>query len=155
MAKKYRRHGLIAAPIEDVWTVVSDPHTHPEWWPELQDVQMPDDVQEGGEYTRLTRRLGFLDVVDSVWVAEPIEHLKEVNFRCTVTGTYTRFALTPAQDDTFVELEAGVVPIGVKGQVARMMGPIFFQRWLGDLLEALPNAVTPGGAEKERPPLSD
>jgi hypothetical protein len=141
MPDTYRRHCRIEAPIEDVWSIVSDPQTHPDWWPELRAVRVPDDAKEGGEYTRLTRRLGFLDMVDTVWVAEPMEHLKQVNFRCTATGTYTRFALTPAQDDTFVEIEGGVDPIGFKGRVAKTMSPMFFTRWIGDLLDALPDVV--------------
>jgi hypothetical protein len=141
MADTYRRHGVIEAPIEDVWSIVSDPHTHPDWWPELHEVEVPDDARERGEYTRKTKRFGFLDVVDTVWIAEPNEQLKEVNFRCTVTGTYTRFGLTPAQNDTFVEIEAGVNPISVRGRVAKVMGPLFFQRWLAELLEELPKAI--------------
>jgi Polyketide cyclase / dehydrase and lipid transport len=141
MADTYRRHALIEAPIDDVWSIVSDPHTHPDWWPELRDVRVPKEGSKKGEYTRVTRRFGFLDMVDTVWVAEPMEHLKEVNFRCTVTGSYMKCALTPAQDDTFVEIEGGVDPIGVRGRLAKTMGPMFFTRWIGDLLEALPEAV--------------
>ena len=140
MADTYRRHCVIEAPIEDVWSTVSNPGTQPEWWPEVREVRVPDESKEG-EYVRVTRRLGFLDAVDTMWVAEPMEHLKEVNFRCTVTGTYMKCALTPAQDDTFVEIEGGVDPIGLKGRVAKAMSPVFFSRWIGDLLEALPKAV--------------
>jgi uncharacterized protein YndB with AHSA1/START domain len=147
MAETYRRHAVIEAPIDDVWSIVSDPHTHPDWWPELKDVRAAPGSVQGGEYTRYTRRFGFLDLVDTVWVAEPAEHLKEVNFRCTLTGTYTRFALTPAQDDTFVELQAGVDPIGFRGRLVKVASPLFFQRWLADLLEALPDAVA--GAKLE------
>ena len=138
VADLYRRHALIEAPIEDVWSVVSDPRTHPSWWPELTGVEVS---EHGGEYTRSARRFGFLDVVDGVWTVEPIEHLREVNFRCTATGTYTRFALTPAQDDTFVQLESGVIPTGLQGRVTKIISPILFPRWLRELLDALPNAV--------------
>jgi uncharacterized protein YndB with AHSA1/START domain len=141
MADLCRRHALIEAPIDDVWSIVSDPHSHPDWWPELREVHVPAEGAEGGEYTRVTRRFGFLDLVDTTWVAEPMEHLKEVNFRCTMTGTYTRFALTPAQDDTFIELEAGVDPIGLRGRFVKTMSPLFLKRWLGDLLDALPKVV--------------
>jgi uncharacterized protein YndB with AHSA1/START domain len=141
----YRRHALIEAPVEDVWSIVSDPETHPDWWPSLDAVEVPDDLdEEGGEYLRRSRRLGFLDMVDAVWVMEPAEHLHEVNFRCTVTGTYTRFSLTPAQDDTFVEIEGGVVPVGLTGRVAKRVSPLFFPRWLRDLLDALPEVVAQG-----------
>jgi uncharacterized protein YndB with AHSA1/START domain len=149
VAGLYRRHTLIEAPIEDVWSIVSNPTTHPDWWPELTGVEVPDDTdQEGHEYVRKTRRLGFLGMVDTVWVAEPVEHLHEVNFRCTATGTYTRFSLTPAQEDTFVEVEGGVVPNSLTGQVARRMTPLFFPRWLRDLLDALPEVVAQRGRVK-------
>jgi hypothetical protein len=148
MTDSYRRHALIEAPIDDVWSIVSDPHTHPDWWPELQGVE---DAVEGmdGAYVRRTKRFGFLDIVDTVWVMEPMEQLREVNFRCTVSGAYTRFSLTPAQDDTFVEIEGGVAPIGLQGRIMKAAGPIFFKRWLGELLEALPKVVT---GSKEEPP---
>jgi uncharacterized protein YndB with AHSA1/START domain len=143
MADTCRRHALIEAPIEDVWSIVSDPETHPDWWPEVQAVRVPGEQGESDEYTRVTRRLGFLDMVDTVWVVERMEHLKEVNFRCTVTGTYTRFALTPAQDDTFVEIEAGMEPTSLRWRLAKTVMPerMFFQRWLGDPLDALPQVV--------------
>ena len=154
MAGTYRRHGLIEAPVDDVWAIVSDPHTHPDWWPEVIQVRADDQVTEGGEYTRVTRRMGFLDMVDGVWLVERMEHLKEVHFRCTVTGTYTRFALTPAQDETFVEVEAGIDPVNRRWKMASAVVPrLFFQRWLGDLLDALPRVVK--GEASGRAPDAD
>jgi uncharacterized protein YndB with AHSA1/START domain len=140
MADSYRRHCVISAPVEDVWSIVSNPHTHPDWWPEVHAVH---GAQQGepGEYVRRTKRLGFLDLVDTVWVVEPMEHLRQVNFRCTATGTYTRFSLTPAQESTFVEIEGGVDPISVRGRLAKAASPMFFKRWLGELLDALPKVV--------------
>ena len=145
MAEVYRRHALIDAPLDTVWSVVTDPKTHPDWWPEVKDVRadlIAGELSEGSEYTRRTRRYGFLDVVDNVWKVERMEHLKECHFSCTVTGSYTRFALTPAQDDTFVEIEAGVMPIGVHGRVLKATEPLWMSRWLRDLLDALPEAVS-------------
>jgi Polyketide cyclase / dehydrase and lipid transport len=149
MPDTYRRHTLIEAPIDDVWSIVSDPGTHPEWWPELRAVRAPVEGGKEGEYTRTMRRMGFLDFVDSIWVAEPMEQVKQVNFRCTVTGTFTRFSLTPAQDDTFVELEAGIVPIGLQGRILKVAQPLYFSRWLADLLDALPAVVTRKTEAKE------
>jgi hypothetical protein len=146
MADAYRRHAVIEAPVEDVWSIVSDPKTHPDWWPELRDVRVAGELTEGAEYTRVTRRLGFLDMVDAVWVVERMDHLKEVHFRCTVTGTYTRFALTPAQDDTFVEIEAGMEPTKRRWRVAKAAMPDrWIQGWLRDLLDALPRVVAGRG----------
>jgi uncharacterized protein YndB with AHSA1/START domain len=142
MPDTYRRHTLIEAPVDDVWSIVSDPGTHPDWWPELREVRVSAEGGKEGEYTRVMRRMGFLDVVDAVWVAEPMDEVKQVNFRCTVTGTFTRFSLTPAQDDTFVELEAGIEPIGIQGRILKVAQPLYFSRWLADLLDALPAVVT-------------
>jgi hypothetical protein len=149
MADTYRRQGLIEAPLDDVWPIVSNPHTHPDWWPEVKHVRVDPEHESEGEYTRVSRRFGFLDLVDAVWVAEPMEEMKQVNFRCTMTGTYTRFALTPAQDNTFIELESGVNPIGVSGRVIKVMGPLFFKRWQDELLEALPRVVEDMKAKQE------
>jgi len=142
MADTYRRQCVIEAPIEEVWAVVSDPETHPDWWPEVQDVRQVEDVAEGSEYTRVTRRMGFLDMVDTVWRVERLEHLKEVHFRCTLTGTFTRFAMTPAERDTFVEVEVGMEPTDTRWKVAKAVMPRrFFRNWIRDLLDALPEAV--------------
>jgi polyketide cyclase/dehydrase/lipid transport protein len=138
----YRRHALICAPIEDVWSVVSDPRTHPEWWPAIDEVEVPDDLDAaGGEYVRRVRVMPFLSMVDAVWVKEPVEQLREVNFRCTVTGSYMRFSLTPAQDETFVQLESGILPIGRQGRIARRISPLYVPRWLRKLMDALPGVV--------------
>lgn len=110
MAGSYRHQTLIEAPIEDVWAVISDPRTHPDWWPDVVDVRVEEPLVEGGEYIRSARLLPFLDAVEAVWVAERLEDLKEARFRCTVTGTWAHFSLTPAQAQTFVELETGDVP---------------------------------------------
>jgi hypothetical protein len=141
VADVHRRHVLIEAPVEDVWAILSDPKTHVEWWPELVDVRVSDELAEGDEYKRVTRRLGFLDLVDGIWVAERLEHLKEAHFRCTVTGTYTRFALTPAQSDTFVELEAGMLPTKPRWRVAKAFSAPMIRRWVKDLLDGLPEVV--------------
>jgi hypothetical protein len=141
MAEPYIRQGLIEAPLDDVWPIVSDPHTQPDWWPEVKHVRVDPEHEAAGEYTKTVRRFGFLDMVDAVWVAEPMEEMKQVNFRCTMTGTYTRFNLTPAQDNTFIEIQSGVNPIGFSGRVVKVMGPMFFKRWQDELLEALPKVV--------------
>jgi len=149
MADTYRRHTLIEAPIDAVWPVVSDPHTHPDWWPEIRHVSFPEGSEQSGEYVRKVRRFGFLDLIDNVWIAEPMEELKQVKFRCTMTGTYTQFALTPAQDNTFIELQSGVEPVGIAGRFVQVMGPLYFQRWMGELLEGLPKVVEDVRAKQE------
>ena len=110
MGGTYRHQALINAPVEDVWAVVSDPSTQPEWWPDVLDVQIDEPLVEGGEYRRTSKPVPFLDAMESVWVAERLEDLKEARFRCTVSGSWARFTLTPARGKTYVELESGMDP---------------------------------------------
>ncbi|HVE69499.1 MAG TPA: SRPBCC family protein [Solirubrobacteraceae bacterium] len=136
-----RGHALINANVDDVWAVVGDPRTHPDWWPEVIDVTVPAHLGDGDEYVRKVRRYNFLDLVDNVWVAERLEHLREAHYRCTASGAYARFALTPARDDTFVELETGLLPQGATWKVYDAIGRPGFTRWAHQLLDALPTAV--------------
>ena len=146
MSEANRGHALIPANVDDVWAVVGDPRTHPEWWPEVIDVKAPAEVGEGDEYVRVIRRYYFLDLVDNVWVAERMEHLREAHYRCTASGSYARFSLTPARGDTFVELETGLLPQGASWKLYDAIGRPGFKRWANQLLDALPAAV-----ERRRP----
>src|SRR5687768_11384352 len=46
-----RRSRLVAAPPEDVWRVISDPHHLPRWWPKVQRVE----EVGGGRWTKVMR----------------------------------------------------------------------------------------------------
>ena len=88
---------------------------------------------------------------------ERLEHLKEAHFRCSVSGAYTRFALTPAQNQTFVEIEAGMLPQNLRWRLAKTMSRLYFVRWLRDVLDALPRVVRAStkSASKESPSPPD
>ena len=142
MARSYRRQAVIEAPVTDVWPLVRDPRTHPDWWPDVVEVRADGELGEGDGYTRVSRRLGFLDQVDGVWVVERLdEDVKEAHFRCTVSGTYTRFALTPVQGQTFIEVETGMLPPSLRWRVAQTMSGRYFLGWLRDVLDALPRVI--------------
>jgi uncharacterized protein YndB with AHSA1/START domain len=141
MGGTYRHQALIASPVEDVWAVVSDPRTHPEWWPDVVDVQLDEPLVEGGEYTRTSKPVPFLDAMESVWVAERLEDLKEARFRCTLSGSWARFTLTPAQGETYVELESGMEPTTLRWRLMNAMGSRFLKDWIVKVLDALPGEV--------------
>jgi uncharacterized protein YndB with AHSA1/START domain len=141
MGGTYRHQALIEAPVEDVWAVVSDPRTHPEWWPDVVDVRLDEPLVEGGEYLRTSKLVPFLDAVEAVWVAERLEDLKEARFRCTVSGTWARFTLTPAQGETYVELESGVDPTTLRWRLLNAMSGRFVKDWIVKVLDALPKEV--------------
>jgi uncharacterized protein YndB with AHSA1/START domain len=141
MGGTYRHQALIASPVEDVWAVVSDPRTHPEWWPDVVDVQLDEPLIEGGEYTRTSKPVPFLDAMESVWVAERLEDLKEARFRCTLSGSWARFTLTPAQGETYVELESGIDPTTLRWRLMNAMSGRFLKDWIVKVLDALPKEV--------------
>jgi hypothetical protein len=137
----YRHQALIEAPAEVVWEVVSDPRTHPDWWPDVVSVDAPDELTEGTEYHRRSKPVPFVDAVDAVWVTERLEHLKEARFRCTVSGSWARFSLTPAQDHTYVELETGMDPTSLGWRIAKPFFGLQSKKWVLDVLDALPGAL--------------
>src|SRR5215210_45041 len=143
MGGTYRHQALIEAPVEDVWAIVSDPRTHPEWWPDVVDVRVDTDepLVEGGSYVRSSKLVPFLDAVEAVWVAERLEDLKEARFRCTVSGTWARFTLTPAQGETYVELESGIDPTTLRWRLLNVMSGRWVQDWIVKVLDALPQEV--------------
>jgi hypothetical protein len=141
MAGPYRHQALIEARLDEVWAVVSDPRTHPDWWPEVMEVQAPKELAEGSSYVRKANFIPFVDAVDEVWVAERLEHLKEAHFRCTVSGSIARFTLTPAQENTFVELEADMDPTSLKWRLAKPVFGLQFKKWIIEVLDALPGAI--------------
>jgi uncharacterized protein YndB with AHSA1/START domain len=141
MGGTYRHQALIEAPVEDVWAVVSDPRTHPEWWPDVLDVRLAEPLVEGGEYTRTSKPVPFLDAIEAVWVAERLEDLKEARFRCTTSGSWARFTLTPAQGETYVELESGMDPTTFRWRLMNAMSARFLKDWIVKVLDALPGEV--------------
>ena len=81
------------------------------------------------------------DVCGEYRGVEQLEELKEAQFRCTVSGSYARFHLTPAQDETFVEVEVGMDPAAWRWKVAERFFGLQFKRWAFAVLDALPGAV--------------
>jgi Polyketide cyclase / dehydrase and lipid transport len=141
MGRTFRHQALIDAPLGDVWEIVSDPKTHPEWWPEVTRIDAPERVGEGDEYLHTAKMVPLIDAVDSIWVVERMNELKEAHFRCTMTGTYTRFQLTPAQDETYVEMEVGMDPTSLRWRIAEPLFGLQYKRWVLAVLDALPEAI--------------
>ena len=136
---------LIHANPTEVWELVGDPRRHPEWWPRVIEVR-GERYDEGDNYAQVTRELvGHAKTIMNV---ERLEDLREINLRCTKTGTYARWLLTEAQGNTFVDVEFGMDPIRFVDRVMdRTIAKPYFQRWITQSLEALEEAA----AEPERP----
>ena len=141
MADSYRHQAFIEAPIDAVWPLVSDPRTHPEWWPEVVAVAAGDGLREGDEYKQTADSIPLVDAVESVWVVERMEQLREAHFRCTLTGSFARFTLTPAQGQTFVEVESGMEPTALRWRVLKTMSRSHYRGWVVEVLDALRERV--------------
>jgi uncharacterized protein YndB with AHSA1/START domain len=131
---------LIHASPNQVWDLVGDPSRHPEWWPRVIEVR-GERYNEGDNYAQVTREpLGSMETIMSV---ERLEEVRQINLRCTKTGTYARWLLTEAQGNTFVDVEFGMEPIRLVDRVMdRTLAKPYFQRWIKQSLEALEEAAS-------------
>jgi uncharacterized protein YndB with AHSA1/START domain len=131
---------LINAPPSEVWDLVGDPRRHPEWWPRVIEVR-GERYNEGDNYAQVTREpLGSMETIMNV---ERLEEVRQINLRCTKTGTYARWLLTEAQGNTFVDVEFGIDPIRLVDRVMdRTLAKPYFQRWIKQSLEALEDAAS-------------
>jgi uncharacterized protein YndB with AHSA1/START domain len=105
-----KRAGTVAAPPEDVWQVVSDPHHFPRWWPGVQRVEeVSDDT-----WTKVLRtekgkavRADFSRVAAEppnrlVWQLE----VEESPFERILSASVTEVSLQPATEgQTRVQLK--------------------------------------------------
>jgi len=130
-----RQHALIQAPIEKVWELLGNPARYPEWFPRVVEVR-GDRFDAGDVYVQVTHTpLG--NQTTSLEI-DRMEDMRELSFHCQDTGTYTRWLLTPARTDTFVEAEFGMDPTDLGNRVFdATVGRLYFRRWLEASLEAL------------------
>ena len=134
-----RRQALINAPPSKIWELVGDPRHHPEWWPRVVEVR-GERFDEGDNYAQVTREPNGR--IETTMRVERLENLREISMRCTHTGTYSRWLLTEAQGNTFVDVEFGMDPLGVRYRIIDMtVGKLYFRRWLEQSLSALEEAA--------------
>jgi uncharacterized protein YndB with AHSA1/START domain len=139
-----RSQALINASPNRIWDLVGDPRRHPEWWPRVIEVR-GEHFDEGSNYAQVTK--SPTGRIETSMTVERLEDLRQIDMRCTTTGTYARWLLTEAQGDTFVEVEFGMDPTRVGDRVFdATFGKLYFRRWLSQSLAALEQA-----AEKRDP----
>ena len=137
---EYRHQALIPAPIERVWELVGDPARHPEWFPRVVEVR-GDNFEPGATYVQVTQQP--LRSITTTLEIERLDDMHELSVQCRDTGTYTRWLLTAARTDTFVEAQFGMDPMGVAYKVFdATAGRIYFRRWIEETREALTRKVS-------------
>ncbi len=145
-----RRQALINAPPSTIWDLVGDPNQHPQWWPRVVEVR-GERFEEGDNYAQVTKEPNGR--IETTMRVERLENLREISMRCTNTGTYTRWLLTEAQGDTFIDVEFGMDPIGVRYKIMdATIAKLYFRRWLEQSLTALEEAAVAADADSEVKP---
>jgi uncharacterized protein YndB with AHSA1/START domain len=129
----------IEAPSQDVWDLVGDPNRHPDWWPEMVEVECAD-LSQGCRYRGVVK--GFFGTDEHELLIERLEGCHEVSIFCEGTGVTTRFVLTEAQGGTFVQgyfaIEPNTIGMKVLGAVG---GRRLMRSWLESSLENLKRAA--------------
>jgi len=132
-----RHQAFVPAPARTVWELVGHPDRHPEWWPELVEVQGKD-FGQGCSYCHVTHN--EREVSETTLTVERLEECKELTVRCEETGLFMRWLLSDAQGGTFVDAEFGIDP-----ENATEPDPAFdpetaraqLKRWLHSSLDGL------------------
>jgi Polyketide cyclase / dehydrase and lipid transport len=134
-----RQQALVESSLEQVWPLIGDPRRHPEWWPRVIEVHGTQ-FEQGMEYRQITKMP--LGNHETTLMVDRLDDLKSIRMRCLDTGTYADWRVTPAQSNTFLEVELGMEPIGVANRVFdATAGTVYFRRWLQESIDALKAAV--------------
>ena len=134
-----RRQAHIDAPIQVVWDLIADVERHEEWWPRVVEIQC-EELGEGCTYRQVIRTPFGND--EMKLRIEALDECEQFRIRCVDTGTFVTFALTAAQDGTFVDGRMGMDPEGLANRVFdAVAGRIYFRNWLAESLDAMGKAA--------------
>lgn len=120
---QWQQQALVEAPVERVWAILTDPARYPEWAGDsIETTGYPTKVEKGSTFEQ-TSPAPFGRKDTTTFKVTELDDLHEIKLQCQLSGYYSHWRLTEAQGQTFADVEIGVEPIGVPGQVARVMFP--------------------------------
>ena len=137
----YRAQAHLAAPLQEVWALVGDPATYPDWWPVAVEIR-GDTFEVGDVYYQVLgiagRRLEYNRIIDRR------DELKELSWHCPTTGGYQHWVLTDAQGGTFVDMEMGIKdPESSRFALFdKTVGRWFIKRWAEQAIDGLRRTLT-------------
>jgi Polyketide cyclase / dehydrase and lipid transport len=136
----YRAQAHLDASLDDVWALVGNPATYPEWWPVAVEIR-GETFEVGDAFTQVVaiagRRLEYSRVIDRR------DELKELRWHCPTTGGFQHWLLTDAQGGTFVDMEMGIHPPALRYRLFnRTVGRRFIKHWAEDAIDGLRRTLT-------------
>ena len=136
----YRAQAHLDAPLDDVWALVGNPATYPEWWPVAVEIR-GETFEVGDVFTQVVgiagRRLEYTRVIDCR------DEFKELRWHCPTTGGSQHWLLTEAQGGTFVDMEMGIDAPSLKyGLFEKTAGRWYIKRWADQAIDGLRRSLT-------------
>jgi hypothetical protein len=148
MSGTWREQALIEAPVSCVWDLVGDPNRHAEWWPLVVSVEGLPEIRADATYRQVSRSPAGRG--GTTFQIQALTELREIKLRCLDTGTYARWQLTEAQNQTFAEIAMGFEPgealnpgfdaLGTR-VFAATLGRRYLRRWIEEALAGLRDAA--------------
>jgi hypothetical protein len=87
---RYHTQVHLDAPLEEVWELVGNPATYPDWWPAAVEIQ-GEKFEVGDSFTQVVgaagRRLEYSRII------ERREELRELRWHCPTTGGFQHWLL--------------------------------------------------------------
>jgi uncharacterized protein YndB with AHSA1/START domain len=132
----WRQQALIEAPVEEVWGAVGDPRAYPAWASDVVAVTGLAEVEPDAEFQQVSK-MPFGEA-ETTYRIEALEDMREIKLRCTQSGYYSRWVLTEAQDQTFMDVEVGIEPTALQYRLMfGAMGKRHLRRITEDSLDGL------------------
>jgi uncharacterized protein YndB with AHSA1/START domain len=105
-----RRSRIIAAPVDELWEVIGDPHHLPRWWPRVTRVE---DV-EGNAFTEVMRTAKGKLVRADFQVVESDERARSLKWEQRLAGTPFGRLLSSAETSVSLEDAGGATGVTIE-----------------------------------------
>ena len=137
---EYRAQAHFDAPLAEVWALVGNPATYPQWWPAAVEIR-GETFDVGDVYTHVLPRLAGRQL-EYTRIVDRRDEFKELKWSCPTTGGFQHWRLTPAQGGTFVDMEMGVhAPTLQYKLFDKSLGRWFIKHWAQQAVDGLRQAL--------------
>jgi uncharacterized protein YndB with AHSA1/START domain len=138
---EYHAQAHLDAPLDEVWALVGNPATYPQWWPAAVEIR-GESFEVGDVYTQVLPRLGGRRL-EYTRIIDQRDELKELSWSCPTTGGFQRWTLTAAQGGTFVDMEMGLDPPSLRYRLFdKSLGRWFIKHWADQAVDGLRETLT-------------